>query len=195
MVILDNLESLRLQPLRELLDGAKDWSEVGDCRVLLTTRMLDFHHPDYPTEGSLRHRSLPLGGLAQEDALAYFQKLMEFPPAPQFDLPQREVLERLFELVDFHPLSIGLLARQLKIRRPAELGERLEALVAQTPDNPLLASLNLSLERLDDEAQQLVTRLGVFQGGAMEHILLMITELSQEQWQKLRPALETTGLI
>ncbi|MEQ9484057.1 CHAT domain-containing protein [Coleofasciculus sp. F4-SAH-05] len=195
LVILDNLESLQPQPLRELLDVAKDWSEVGDCRVLLTTRMLDFHHPDYPTEGSLRHRSLPLGGLAQEDALAYFQRLMEFPPPPLFDLPQREVLERLFKLVDFHPLSIGLLARQLKMRRPAELGERLEVLVAQTPDNPLLASLNLSLERLDDEAQQLLPRLGVFQGGAMEHILLMITELSQEQWQKLRPALETTGLI
>ncbi|MEQ9372367.1 MAG: CHAT domain-containing protein [Coleofasciculus chthonoplastes F3-SA18-01] len=195
LVILDNLESLQPQPLRELLDVAKDRSEVGDCRVLLTTRMLDFHHPDYATEGSLRHRSLPLGGLAQEDALAYFQKLMEFPPAPQFDLPQREVLERLFKLVDFHPLSIGLLARQLKIRRPAELGERLEALVAQTPDNPLLASLNLSLERLDDEAQQLLPRLGVFQGGALESNLVIIAEFSQEQWQKLRPALEATGLI
>lgn len=195
LVILDNLESLQPQPLRELLDGAKDWSEVGDCRVLLTTRMLNFHHPDYPTEGSLRHRSLPLGGLAQEDALAYFQKLMEFPPPPQFDLPQREVLERLFKLVDFHPLSIGLLARQLKMRRPAELGERLEALVAQTPDNPLLASLNLSLERLDDEAQQLLPRLGVFQGGALEDLLLLVTEFSEEQWQALRPTLEATGLI
>jgi tetratricopeptide (TPR) repeat protein len=195
LLILDNLETLQPQPLRELLDVAKQWSEVGDSRVLLTTRMLDFAHPDYPTEGSLRHRSLPLGGLDKEDALAYFQKLMEFPPAPQFDPPERNVLERLFKLVDFHPLSIGLLARQLKVRRPAELGQRLEALIAETPDNPLLASLNLSLERLDAEAHQWLPRLGVFQGGAMEHILLMITEFSEEQWQKLRPALESTGLI
>jgi hypothetical protein len=89
LLILDNLETLQPQPLWELLDVAKQWSEVGECRVLLTTRMLDFAHPDYPTEGSLRHRSLLLGGLGSEkypeDALAYFQKLMEFPPAPQFD--------------------------------------------------------------------------------------------------------------
>jgi hypothetical protein len=78
------------------------------------------------------------------------------------------VLLELFKLVDFHPLSIGLLTRQLKMHRPAELGQRLEALIAETPGNPLLASLNLSLERLDAEAMQLLPRLGVFQGGAME---------------------------
>jgi hypothetical protein len=105
------------------------------------------------------------------------------------------VLLELFKLVDFHPLSIGLLTRQLKMRRPAELGQRLEALIAQTPDNPLLASLNLSLEKLDAEAMQLLPRLGVFQGGAMEPNLLAITEFSESQWQKLRPALEATGLI
>ena len=195
LLILDNLETLQPQPLRELLDVAKQWSEVGDSRVLLTTRMLDFAHPDYPTEGSLRHLSLPLGGLGREDALAYFQSLMKLPPAPLFDPPERNVLLELFKLVAFHPLSIGLLARQLKVRRPAELGQRLEALIAETPDNPLLASLNLSLERLDEEARQWLPRLGVFQGGAMEHQLLEITEFSEEQWHKLRPALEATGLI
>ncbi len=195
LLILDNLEALQPQPLRELLDVAKRWSEVGECRVLLTTRMLDFAHPDYPTEGSLRHLSLPLGGLGRGDALAYFQSLMKLPPAPQFDPPERNVLLELFKLVAFHPLSIGLLARQLKVRRPAELGQRLEALIAETPDNPLLASLNLSLERLDDEARQWLPRLGVFQGGAMEDVLLDITEFSEAQWQTLRPALEATGLI
>jgi tetratricopeptide (TPR) repeat protein len=163
--------------------------------VLLTTRMLDFAHPDYPTEGSLRHLSLPLGGLGREDALAYFQSLMKLPPAPLFDPPERNVLLELFKLVAFHPLSIGLLARQLKVRRPAELGQRLEALIAQTPDNPLLASLNLSLERLDGEARQWLPRLGVFQGGAFEDELLAITEFSEEQWQTLSPTLEATGLI
>lgn len=195
LLILDNLETLPAEPLQELLTVAKQWSEVGECRVLLTTRTPDFHHPDYPTEGSRKHISLPLGGLAEEDALAYFQSLMKLPPAPEFDPPKREVLLRFFKLVNFHPLSIGLLARQLKTRRPAELGKRLEALIAQTPDNPLLASLNLSLERLDAEAMQLLPRLGVFQGGAFEAYLLEITELSESQWQTLRPALEATGLI
>ncbi|MBD2214530.1 tetratricopeptide repeat protein [Nostoc linckia FACHB-104] len=195
LLILDNLETLPAETLRELLTVAKQWSEVGECRVLLTTRTPDFHHPDYPTQGSRKHISLSLRGLGQEDALAYFQSLIKLPPAPKFDPPKREVLLELFKLVDFHPLSIGLLAKQLESRRPAELGQRLEALIAQTPDNPLLASLNLSLERLDAEAMQLLPRLGVFQGGALEPYLLEITEISESQWQTLRPALEATGLI
>lgn len=195
LLILDNLETLPAETLRELLTVAKHWSDVGECRVLLTTRTPDFHHPDYPTEGSRKHISLSLRGLGQEDALAYFQSLIKLPPAPKFDPPKREVLLELFKLVDFHPLSIGLLARQLKTRRPAELGQRLEALIAQTPDNPLLASLNLSLERLDAEAMEFLPRLGVFQGGALEPYLLEITEISKSQWQTLRLALEATGLI
>jgi tetratricopeptide (TPR) repeat protein len=195
LLILDNLETLPAETLQELLTVAKQWSEVGECRVLLTTRTPDFHHPDYPTQGSRKHISLPLRGLGQEDALAYFQSLIKLTLAPKFDPPKREVLLELFKLVDFHPLSIGLLAKQLESRRPAELGQRLETLIAQTPDNPLLASLNLSLERLDAEAMQLLPRLGVFQGGAFEGYLLKITEISESQWQTLRPALETTGLI
>ncbi|MBD2202180.1 CHAT domain-containing protein [Calothrix sp. FACHB-1219] len=195
LLILDNLETLPAETLRELLTVAKQWSEVGECRVLLTTRTPDFHHPDYPTQGSRKHISLSLRGLGQEDALAYFQSLIKLTLAPKFDPPKRGVLLELFKLVDFHPLSIGLLAKQLESRRPAELGQRLEALIAQTPDNPLLASLNLSLERLDAEAMQLLPRLGVFQGGAFEFNLLEITEISESQWQTLRPALEATGLI
>lgn len=195
MWILDNLETLQPQPLRELLDVAKQWSEIGNCRVLLTTRILDFAHPDYATEGSLKHRSLPLQGLGAEDALAYFQSFLKLPPAPQVEPPKRQVLLDLFKLVAFHPLSIGLLARQLKFRRPAELGQRLEALLIETPHNPLLASLNLSLEKIDAVAQQFLPRLGVFQGGAWEYMLVQITEFSESQWQILRPALEATGLI
>ncbi|QLE40439.1 CHAT domain-containing protein [Nostoc sp. C052] len=195
LLILDNLETLPAETLRELLTVAKQWSEVGECQVLLTTRTPDFHHPDYPTQGSRKHISLPLRGLGQEDALAYFQSLIKLTLAPLFDPPKRGVLLELFKLVDFHPLSIGLLAKQLENRRPAELGQRLETLIAQTPDNPLLASLNLSLERLDAEAMQLLPRLGVFQGGTLEIHLLKITEISQSQWQTLRPALEATGLI
>jgi tetratricopeptide (TPR) repeat protein len=195
LLILDNLETLPPEPLRELLDAAKQWSEAGKSRVLLTTRTPDFNHADYRTEGSLKHQSLPLTGLAPEDALAYFQELQKLPPAPQVDPPRREVLLHLFEQVQFHPLSIGLLARQLKTRRPAELGKQLEALVAETPDNPLLASLSLSLERLDAAAQQMLPRLGVFQGGALEPDLLAITEFTEAEWQTLRPTLEATGLL
>lgn len=195
LLILDNVEAITAKSLNELLTKAKEWSEIGQCRVLLTTRSPDFHHPDYPTEGSLIHQSLTLGGLAEDDALRYFQRLLKLPPAPQVELPKREAVLALFQQVKCHPLSIGLIARQLKVREVAELGTRLETLLAETPDNPLLASLNLSLDRLDEEARRLLPKLGVFQGGAFENNLLQITEFTEKQWQTLSPALEKTGLI
>jgi len=195
LLILDNLEAITTEALSELLTAAKEWSEIGQCRVLMTTRSPDFHHPDYPTEGSLIHQSLALAGLAKYDALAYFQRLLKLPPAPQVELPKREAVLALFQQVKYHPLSIGLIAEQLKVREIAELGSRLEKFLSETPDNPLLASLNLSLDRLDDEARGLLPKLGVFQGGAIEERLLAITEFTEEQWQTLRSDLEMTGLI
>src|SRR5271156_6465109 len=82
------------------------------------------------------------------DTFDWFQAVMPLPPEPQAPLPHREALRNLFARVSFHPLSVGLLARALKMQRIAELGERREALLATANGNPLLASLNLSLERL-----------------------------------------------
>jgi tetratricopeptide (TPR) repeat protein len=217
LVILDNLETLRspLAPLvkggkedsekaplskggrgdQALLDIAKEWSEAGNSRVLLTTRAADLQHPDYPNQGSLKHIPLPLRGLSEGDALDYFQSLIKLPPEPQFGLPPREGLLELFKLLDYHPLSLGLLAGQLKQRRALEVHRELAQLVADTPNNPLLASLNLSVSRLDPEAQERIKRLGVFQGGAMEPELLAITEIAETEWKELRTQLEVTGLI
>lgn len=137
---------------------------------------------------------------------------MKFPPAPTVPAPKREALIELFDRVNFHPLSIRVLAQQLKTRRMAELGERLEQLLrgaavpaagsggvsppgtpGVTPGEPaggdacatlaedtpagLLASLELSLDKLDEAARQVLPRLGVFQGGAFEDDLIAITGL------------------
>ena len=163
-----------------LLDIAKAWSEAGNSRVLLTTRAADLQHPDYPNQGSLKHISLPpLQGLSKEDALDYFQRLIKLPPEPQFGLPPREGLLELFNMLDYHPLSLGLLAGQLKQRRALEVHRELAQLVADTPNNPLLASLNLSVSRLDPDIKKWLPRLGIFQGGAMEDMLLKVTGLGQ----------------
>ncbi|EDN66582.1 Tetratricopeptide TPR_2 [Beggiatoa sp. PS] len=63
------------------------------------------------------------------------------------------------------------------------------------PDNPVEVTLQLVIEQLDEESRRLLPRLGVFQGGAMEDVLLEITEIKTEEWSKLRPLLETIGLI
>jgi CHAT domain len=181
LVILDNLEALAEDPLRELLEIANRWSEESNCRVLLTSRMPELPHVAYPRQGSLRHRTLSLKGLDEEEALNYFQALMKLPPPPQTPFPARDGLLNLFRLVDFHPLSITVLAQELKTRRVAELGERLQTLVAKTPGNLLLASLNLSLEQLPPEVQRWLPRLGVFQGGAFDPEVLAITESSEPE--------------
>lgn len=190
LIILDNLETIISEPLQELLDVVQQWSEIGNCRILLTTRTADFPHPGYPRESSLIHQALSLSGLGSEsypdDALEFFQTLSKFPPAPTVDPPQRQPLINLFKLVNFHPLSIKLLARQLKDRRIAEVGQSLEQLIADTADVPekdqsLIASLNLSLQRLTPEAQQFLPCLGIFQGGAMEDVLLRVTGLGKTE--------------
>ncbi len=195
LLILDNLEALAPKALAELLTAAQAWATAGRSRLLMTTRQHDLGHAAFPKANSSRHLYLPLEGLGQEDALAYFQRLHKLPPAPLFKQPERAALLALFARVDFHPLSIGLLAQELKFRRPAALGTRLEQYLAKNPDNPLIGSLKLSLDRLEPAARLLVTRLGVFQSGAMEFMILDITEIPAGDWASLRPALESTGLI
>ena len=200
LVILDNLESLDAEQLVSLLDAAKEWSEVGESRVLLTTRTPDLHHPDYPNYPIAigrrsRHVSLQLEGLQPDDAVNYFQSLLKLPPAPRLDLPFRNDLLALFDLVQRLPLAIGLLAAQLKDRQVLDVRKELEELMAQSPDNPLLASLNLSINRLASEVQEWIKRLGVFQGGAWEPQILRITEIEEPEWHKLKVQIEASGLI
>ncbi len=210
LVILDNLESLAPEPLQELLDAAVAWSEAGGSRVLCTTRRPEFGHAQYRVQGTLVHQRIQLDGLgsrrAPADALEWFAELSKLPPAPTLRQPKREELIDLFDRVRFHPLSIRVLAQQLKTRSPTELGERLEHLLAAGPSGDgsalnentpagLLASLELSLDRLDEGARRLLPRLGVFQGGAMENMLVQIAEIAEGEWSALRARLEAAALI
>ncbi len=209
LAILDNLEALPPADLRALPPADLPCSEAGGSRLLLTTRSPDLDHPDYRPEGSHAHRHIPLAGLgsilAPEDALDWYAALTRLPPAPSIAPPSREALVGLFHRVDFHPLSIAVLAQQLKARTPADLGERLQAILAQpvpeavvaegTPRS-LIASIRLSLDRLDSEQRRALRQLGVFEGGAMEDNLLAITGLDPDlAWPRLRAQLETAGLI
>jgi tetratricopeptide (TPR) repeat protein len=193
----DNLESLAAETLEELLTVAVQWS--AQCRFLFTTRQHRFTHSDYVEKPNAEHQYLDLSGLAENDALAYFNQLWQTAPQPEQPYPARYELMALFSKVAFHPLSIGLLAQQLKTRTIAELGERLEALLLCEPvgseDKSLLASLKLSLERLPPEQRELVKRLGVFQAGAWEGVIEDITEIIETKWAMLSSTLESIGLI
>ena len=194
LVILDNLETVPPAGLAELLDAASAWSAQGQTRLLLTSRRPDLGHPDYRVEGTRVHRRIALEGLGSaaypDDALDWFAALSSLPGPLEVPPPKRDALIELFDRVAFHPLSIAVLAQQLRTRTARQLGERLTALLADgalsaiaregTPAS-LIASLRLSLDRLSEDQRQAVGRLGVFQGGAFEDDLLAITGLGA--WQ------------
>ncbi|HBF34875.1 TPA: hypothetical protein DDW35_09980 [Candidatus Sumerlaeota bacterium] len=194
--MLDNLETVTPESLQKLLDAAVLWSEAGGSRVLCTTRISEFKHKDYRIKGTRIHRRIQLDGLGTkefpDDALEWFAVLRKLPPEPTIPPPDRVGLVYLFDQIKFHPLSIRVLSQELKTRRIANVGSRLENLLSISPqfasydvqslideDTPawLLASLELSLDRLDAAARQALPRLGVFQGGAFEDDLCAITGL------------------
>jgi hypothetical protein len=222
LLILDNLEAVDDDSLRLLLDAAQAWSEAGGSRVLLTSRRSDFRHPGYRLQGTWTHRRIALDGLGEVDALDWHEELRQLPPSPSTPAPRRKALAQLFAQVRFHPLSIRVLAVQLKTRRIADLGGRLETLLGRSglqpvtatttdgasirglkpaptfdqEDHPthLVASLHLSLERLAPAARASLPKLGVFQGGFWEP-MLEITELEASDWAALRQQLETAALL
>jgi len=199
LLILDNLETVSDEALQGLLDAAVVWSEAGRSRVMLTSRKSAFNHADYRTEGTRKHRQIALEGLGNaaspDDAIDWFAALSKLPPAANVPPPSRDALIALFDRVQFHPLSIAVLAQQLKDRTAKTLGERLEALLQEdalsaiavdgTPKS-LIASLQLSLERLTEEERHAVRLLGVFQGGAFEDDLLTITGLGEDDGKRVR---------
>jgi tetratricopeptide (TPR) repeat protein len=208
LLILDNLESLEPEPLRELLAAAIAWSEAGASRLLLTTRSPDFRQAGYETTGTRRHLALALSGLGSvdypDDAIDYLRSSMALlgglSAAGLGRTHSRQGLIALCQQVEFHPLSLALLAGQLQTQTVAAVGNGLERLLAESRDVPdkdrsLMASLRLSLERLDGGAREWLPRLGVFQSGAMEPDLMAIAEVEEATWQPLRQQLEATGLI
>ncbi len=207
LVILDNLEDVADEGRSLLLTAAVGWSEAGGCRVLVTTRQGELGHSGYAVSGSFGHRQLALTGLGTvgypDDAIDLCKALWSVPSmlgATLEPMPVRSALVSVLEQVAFHPLSIKLVVEQLKLRRVAAVGQALERLLAAVPigqskDRCLIASLNLSLERLGAEEREWVKRLGVFVGGAFEDDLLAITEFTAEQWGPLRVRLEGAGLV
>jgi tetratricopeptide (TPR) repeat protein len=194
LLILDNVESVTGAELQKLLSVAAQWSEVGETRVLVTTRPEIVLHPAFPTAHSERHRLLHLAGLQADDAVNYLQRLLRLPPETKVRAKYDDLV-RLLWVVRNHPLSIPMIAQALRTQRLETVEARLRELTVASPDNPVVASLQLSLEKLDAEVQQWLPLLGVFEGGALQKLLLDITELSDEQLSKLQSALYTTGLI
>ncbi|MCK5524947.1 MAG: tetratricopeptide repeat protein [Thiomargarita sp.] len=185
--------------ISQFLKVAKKWSEVGQSRLIIITRQPQ-NHAAFPSNGSLKHHQLSLKNLEKKEALRYFDAIMQLPPEPVYGVPKREEVERLLERIHYHPLSINLLACQLKNDSLGALNERLNSQLAALPlsmspqEQALTATLNLALEKLEPHRQWL-PKMGLFQNGAFENVLQAITDVPEGQWQFLQQALKSSGLI
>jgi len=151
-------------------------------------------HSAFPTAHSERHRLLHLAGLRPDDAVNYLQRLLRLPPEKKVRAKYDDFV-RLLWVVRNHPLSIPMIAQALRTQRLETVEARLRELMVASPDSPVVASLQLSLEKLDAEVQQWLPLLGVFEGGALVGALAAITELSEKQVSKLVSSLFTMNLI
>jgi tetratricopeptide (TPR) repeat protein len=194
LLILDNLDSLEGETREKCLTAASAWSKQGRSRVLITARSGELLHADYPAEGSNLCRHLEITGLTPQDALKWFHKLLALSPKPSL-IPTPDAAKELLAQVKFHPLSISVLAPVLRRLRSADVGEALRDQLSRA-DNPLTASLNLSLNLLDATSQTALIGFGVFvSGGALERALLAILEINEPQWRRLRDVLSQARLV
>jgi len=208
LLIWDNVESLlprgnaELPPeaLRALLDLGATLAgpEAGEARLLLTTRDAALPHAAFQPGREMA--SLPLGGLPHWEALDLAGTVLD---ALGHERPPRLDLERLLEFLGGHPLSIQLVLPHVQdypdvatvIARFEELYPGFTAGEAQRRDESLEVSLRFSLDRLSADVRDRLPALGVFEGGALEMMILPVAGLTPSAWQPVRAELERAGLV
>jgi tetratricopeptide (TPR) repeat protein len=217
LMILDNFESvlgrepvMPAEELRAVLDAVWGWAAgdgvrgrrgegVRGSRVLVTTRDTAFNDARFRPSKDCAH--LALGGLARDDALELAAAVLNDNGIDRAAIRRQELVD-LIERLGGHPLSLNLALPHLRDHTPAELTARFEALLpgftegaAKERNESLAVSLEFSLRRLGDATRAALPDLAVFQGGAMESVLLAITQIDPELWKAARAELEQSALI
>lgn len=204
LLVWDNFESVlpganaALPPdaLRGLLDLGARLAE-GATRLLVTTRDANLLHDAF--RAGRETALLPLAGLSKWEALDLAGSILD---ALGHQRPPRLDLERLLDFLGGHPLSIQLATPHLKdYPDVATVIDRFEALYpgftegqAQRRDESLDVSLRFSLDRLSEAARARAAALGVFEGGAFESMILMVTGMRPSEWAPVRAELVRAGL-
>jgi tetratricopeptide (TPR) repeat protein len=219
LVILDNFESVLgrepLMPADELcavLDAVWMWATLTPSlslakgedagrgsRILITTRDTTFHDSRFTPSRACTH--VELGGLALSDALDLAAATLNDYGIDRAAI-RRQDLEELIDHLGGHPLSLYLILPQLRYFAPKEIIARLAELLpgfttgaAKARNESLQVSLDYSLTRLGEQTRAALPNLAVFQGGAMEHLILAITQIDENLWKTARAELEQAALI
>jgi tetratricopeptide (TPR) repeat protein len=178
-------------------DGGRKTGDRNQSRLLITTRNPEIPRRAYqPGRHCRRHE---LEGLLPDDALELAAAVLDDYGVER---PPREPLKELMGFLGGHPLSLQLALPHLKDFTVEALTARFDELLpgftegeGAARNESLTVSLRFSLDRLGEGAQEVLPRLAVFEGGAMEHMLLAITEIPEATWNALKPQLANTALI
>jgi tetratricopeptide (TPR) repeat protein len=207
LIIADNIESILPGGNAALDDAGRNqlWEVLSQLQrngagVLLTSRSVKLDDPLF-VQGT-QVDSLELKGLAPDDAYSLAVQVMDANRIDLASVPYADLCDLLAQL-DYHPLAIRLVLPALQSLTLAKLQADFTSILSTFQDDDqdagrnrsLLASLNYSLQRLSDKQRALLPRLAVFEGGALELNLLNVTQMSQDEWNDLRQALEQAGLL
>jgi len=220
LVILDNFESvLGSQPLmppeelRAMLDAVWAWATLSPTppslpgkvtggsgsRILITTRDTQFNDQRFAPSTQCAH--VELGGLAMSDALDLAAAVLNDHGIDRTQVNRQELVD-LMDRLGGHPLSLYLVLPWLRRYSPAELSARFEELLpgfqtgaAKERNESLAVSLEFSLRRLGEATRAALPDLAVFQGGALENVILEITGMDPELWKAARAELEGAALL
>lgn len=167
--------------------------------VLLTTRDNTLHPQQYIPEHDLAY--LKLGGLRPEDATLLADRLLTKLTIEHKHIRYEELQHLLHEL-DWLPLALQLVLPIMRDTPISEILQHLEALLLAVVDEQevgrnrsLDVSLEYSLQQLTLSQQSFLFRLALFVGGAMERIMLIITDIPEIEWIEIRSILERTALL
>ena len=143
LIILDNLEAVSETALKRAAGRGRWLVRGGQFARAAHQQEPGFQPCGLSDQGTRKHRRIALEGLgskrAPDDAIDWFLALSKLPPEPSIPAPDRDALIALFDRVQFHPLSIAVLAQQLKTRTAEALGERLEAILHEEMPSGVLA--------------------------------------------------------
>ena len=215
LIVLDALDGLPPQARTALLDAGVEATLANTDRLIVVSRDPHLRHSGFPDAGDAQHRQLVLAGLAPHDAFDYLRALLQGGSLVARSLPDRDVLADLSEAVDFHPLSIRLLALHLLRGGTADREECLRSLFAVPLASELLATLGPSFDAIPVALWPALFRLGVMRRGGMEHGMMSVTgstlreiqafagatdildpiSVTGEAWTQMRECLEAAGLL
>ncbi len=194
-LVVEELEPIKPKPVKEnsltkLLNIAKKWSEAGQSCVIIISR----HHqaPKFLTH-------CKLGKLEPIEAVRYFDTAMVNPPV--HNMPNRQLLEQLFQQVDYNPLAVNILTYRLQRDDIDNLTSRLATELRHLPidlppeDRAVRATVLLFAETLEPQMQRHLPKLRIFKNGAFENVLRSIVNIPEPQWQPMRKSLEDAGLV